>query len=346
MNGMGRPVKFILFVVSVCCAVSCSHQKRPIARDTTAMDTFLTVSVYDEEIPNEKALAMVDSAIAEIRRVEMMATDYNDTSEVGIINKHAGDDSIMVSSELSSLLETALQYCRSSDGTFDITVEPLVKAWNFLSERPQKPTDKQIQAILQYVGYRKLTIFNRMAFLQQRGMGIDLGAIAKGYAVEKALQKLRSGGVRKAIVDLGGNLGVGWMGTRMLDSTVATIYIRHPRREGRYFGTFKVGNAGISTSGDYQRYFIEDGVRYHHILNPRTGMPARDLVSVTIVASNATDADALSTLIFVLGRERGMDLLRQTNGVEGLLIFEQGDSLAFTGTPKILASFSRTPADD
>ena len=347
MKGRDRSlIKCILFILSVCCVVSCSHEKRPLVKDATAMDTFLTVSVYDEEISDEQAFAMMDSAIAEIRRVEMMATDYNDTSEVGTVNKHAGHDSIIISSELNSLLETALQYSRSSDGAFDITVEPLVKAWDFLSERPQTPTDEQIQTILRCVGYKKLSIINRTVFLQQPGMGIDLGAIAKGYAVEKALQKLRSGGVHKAIVDLGGNLGVGWSGTKMFDSTVASIYIRHPRKDGQYFGKFKVGNAGISTSGDYQRYFIEDGVRYHHILNPKTGMPVRDLVSATVVSSNATDADALSTLIFVLGRERGMELLRRTNGVEGLLIFQQGDSLAFTGTPKILSSFSRTPTDD
>jgi len=336
----------ILFVLVACCAASCSQQKRPLTKDATAMDTFLTVSVYDDGISDEQAFAIMDSAIAEIRRVEMMATDYNDTSEVGTVNKHAGRDTITITSELTALLETALRYCQSSDGAFDITVEPLVKAWDFLSEHPRKPTEEQIQTILGHVGYSKVSIVNSRVFLQQPGMGIDLGAIAKGYAVEKALQKLRSGGVRKAIIDLGGNLGVGWSGTRMFDSTVATIYIRHPRKEGEYFGTFKVGNAGISTSGDYQRYFIEDGVRYHHILNPKTGMPARDLISVTVVAPNATDADALSTLIFVLGRERGMELLRRTNGIEGLLIFQEGESLGFSGTPKILSSFSRTATHD
>jgi thiamine biosynthesis lipoprotein len=110
---------------------------------------------------------------------------------------------------------------------------------------------------------------------------------------------------------------------------MATIYVRHPRRDGAMFGHFQVGASGVATSGDYQRFFVSNGIRYHHILDPRTGLPARDIVSVTIIADNATRADALSTTVFVLGKERGMAMIESLKDVEGLMIYESADTLAY-----------------
>ncbi len=309
---------------------SCSKNDfHRVSRATTVMETFLTVSIYDREISAERANALIDSTFAEMRRIEMVMTDYSDSSEVGVINTHAGKDSVEVSEELVSVLKEAAMWSEESGGAFDVTVGPIVNAWNFLASEPEIPSASKIRVLQQLVGWKKLFIDRHKVFLKEKGMRIDLGGIAKGYAVDRAIEILKRNNVKNTIVDLGGNLGVWWEGTHALDSSVAEILIRHPRKEGKFFGAFKAGTCGISTSGDYQRYFVKNGIRYHHIINPKTGSPVKDVVSVTIVADNAMHADILSTLVFVLGREKGMEFIKKSKGVEGMIVREEEGKLIY-----------------
>ncbi|MER3523475.1 MAG: hypothetical protein C4326_05245 [Ignavibacteria bacterium] len=335
-----KKIGILITVVLLC---SCERPSlRRIVRQTTAMDTYLSVTVYDENIGTEQGNAIIDSVFAEVGRIEQLMTDYADTSDVGRVNLAAGKESVSVSQELVHLLTLANHYSASSNGSFDVTVGPIVRAWDFLGVEHEVPTRSRIRLLRRLVDYRNIVLDSARVFLRQRGMRLDLGGIAKGYAVDRSVALLKRFGVRRAIVDLGGNLGVWWEGTHALDSTAAEILIRHPRKEGTFFGSFRVGTAGISTSGDYQRYFIKDGVRYHHIIDPATGYPARDVVSVTIVAEDATAADALSTMVFVLGREKGMEFIERTPGVEGLIVWEEGDSLAYRLSSGLQGKFSRS----
>ena len=313
-----------------------------IARETTAMDTYLSVTIYDNAIGLEEGNALIDSVFAEVNRLEQLMTDYADTSEVGRLNVYAGRESVAVSAELISLLHRARLFSELSNGSFDVTVGPLVRSWDFLGAEHEVPSRGRIRLLRRLVDFRNVVVDSPRVFLRQRGMRLDLGGIAKGYAVDRSLALLKRHGVRQAIVDLGGNLGVWWEGTHGLDSAVAEILIRHPRKEGKFFGSFLAGSSGISTSGDYQRYFIKDGIRYHHILDPATGYPARDVVSVTIIAGDATSADALSTLVFVLGREKGMQLIEQTDGVEGVIVWEEGDALQYAVSSGLRGKFVRS----
>ena len=319
--------------------------KRPVTRESTAMNSFVTIAVYDESGTVDQLNDAIDSALAEIQRIEEMATDYNDTSQVGRINLHAGKDSILVSPELIALLRTSIAFAERSGGAFDVAVGPIVKTWDFLAAKPRVPSRDAISRLLPLIDYRQIVIAGEKVFLTHKGMALDLGGIAKGYAVDRAAEILRRKGCKQFIVDVGGNLGVSWEGTQLLDSAAATILVRHPRREGEFFGEFRMGTGGVSTSGDYQRYFIQDGVRYHHIIDPATGLPTSNgVVSVTIVAADATTADALSTLVFVLGREEGMRYILSTPGVEGLIVFQQGDSLSFVSSAGFENRFSRSAA--
>jgi thiamine biosynthesis lipoprotein len=248
----------------------------------------------------------------------------------------------MISEELSALLRRSLAYGDSSGGAFDVSIGPLSHLWDFLAAHPHVPPAARIAERRRLVDYRRISLHGRTLFLPLRGMILDLGAIGKGYAADRAIDVLSRHHVARAIVDLGGNLAVRWSGTHGLDSTVARISVRHPRHDGKFLGSFMCGAAGISTSGDYQRCFLEGGKRYHHILDPVTGYPASELVSVTIVDSNGTDADALSTLVFVLGRRRGMEFIRKSKGVEGILVYEQGDSLGIDLSPGLVGKFERT----
>lgn len=337
--------RWMIFAVMAVFLTSCGRDHvQQFSRQSTAMDTYLSVTLYDENVSQEQASVLIDSAFSEIRRVESLMTDYSDSSEVGRINLAAGKETTQVSSELSRLLIAARQFSEESNGAFDVSVGPFVKAWDFLTAEPEIPLRGKIRMLRQIVGFRKITLDERRVYLQDRGMRIDLGAIAKGHAVDQAIDALKRNGVKHAIVDLGGNLGVWWEGTHSLDSTVAEILVRHPRIEGKYFGALRVGSSGISTSGDYQLYFVKNGTRYHHILDPKTGYPASDVVSVTIIADDAMHADALSTLVFVLGREKGMQLIRKHKGVDGLIVWEEGDSLRYELSDGLKNIFVR--ADD
>ena len=279
---------FAMAVPPILLLLSCSrHEVHRYSRESTAMDTYVSVTVYDSEVSPQRANALIDSAFTEIRRIEKMMTDYTDTSEVGIINVRAGKDTVTVSKELVALLKASVSYSEKSNGAFDVTVGPIVKAWDFLSSEPEIPSKSKIRMLRQLVGYRNILIDSNKVFLQERGMRIDLGAIAKGYAVDRAIEVLKRNGVKNTIVDLGGNLGIWWEGTHSLESPVAEILVRHPRKEGKFFGALKVGTSGVSTSGDYQRYIIKNDVRYAHIIDPRTGKQPRELSSVTMVMSNS-----------------------------------------------------------
>jgi thiamine biosynthesis lipoprotein len=275
-----------------------------------------------------------------------MATDYNDSSQVGRINAAAGVESVTVSDELVALLKQGLHYGDMSGHAFDIAIGPIVKAWDFLAEHPHAPSKDRIRALLPLINSEHISIVGKKVYLSKKGMGIDLGGIAKGYAVDRSEKVLLRGGYKRFIIDIGGNLGVHWDRTRMLDSTVAEILIRHPRKEGEFFGKFMMGTGGVSTSGDYQRYFVENGVRYHHIIDPATGYPVHGVVSVTIVSPDATSADALSTLVFVLGREKGMEFIRSLHGVEGMIVYETADTLGYDLTPGFQQRFLRTGLHD
>ena len=322
---------FILFVVLL---PSCRHEPRPpIVRNTTAMNTYVSITVYDDDKPSGQINAAIDSAVAAIKEIDSLASDYSDSSEIGRANLASGRDSLEVSEPVADLLRISLAYCNSTNGIFDISVGPLKKLWNFLAAQPRVPPADSIQAALKLVNYRRIILQNRMLFLPLRGMALDIGAIGKGYAIDRASAALARAGIRRSIVDIGGKLSVTWNGTHGFDSTVATISVRHPREEGAFLGTFQFGSGGVSTSGDYERYFIADGVRYHHLLNLATGYPTRGVVSVTVVAGNATIADAVSTVAFLLGRQKGMEYIRRTPGVEGFFVYEQGDSLALDFSP-------------
>ena len=343
---MNRSLAVVL-VFSIALFESCRHDPRqPIVKNTTAMNTYVSVTVYDDDKPASQVNTAIDSAIAAIKEIDSLASDYNDGSEIGRANLVAGRDSLKLSDPVADLLRISLAYCDSTNGTFDISVGPLKRLWDFLAAHPRVPPPDSIKAALKLVDYRRIRLRDHTLFLPLRGMALDIGAIGKGYAIDRASAALARAGIKRSIVDVGGKLSVRWEGTRGFDSTVATISVRHPRREGAFLGTFQFGTGGVSTSGDYERYFVADGVRYHHLLNLATGYPTRGVVSVTVVAENALIADAVSTVAFLLGRDKGMEYLQHTPGVEGFFVYEQADSLAIDFSPGFQGKLSMDQTHD
>jgi thiamine biosynthesis lipoprotein len=331
---------FLFSAIVALCATACNHSRPPISRQSTAMNTYIAVTIYDD-VSESLGQALIDTAFAEIRRVEGFATDYSDTSEVGRINLAAGKDSVAVSRELVDRIHEGIAFGDLSEGKLDITIGRLVKVWNFIGEHPHVPARAVVDSFLPFIDYKKIVIHGTSVFLPSPMMRLDLGSIGKGYAIRRAAQKLKDAGLHRFIVDIGGKLSVNFPDTYLLDSTAAEILVRHPRRDGEYFGRFRVGSGAVSTSGDYQRYFIEDGIRYHHLLDPDTGYPVRGLVAVTVVCDDPLDADAYSTIAFLLGKEKGMEFIRHTPKLEGMIIYEEGDSLRYEMTDGLAKVFHR-----
>ncbi len=315
----------IILVVSVLAVVGWYRLPRGVAAvDETrlALDTFVQIKATGRN--GRKA---VDEAFAEIERLEELLDRFQPTSQVSRLNEQAGLAWVELDEDTRFLLEQGQHYGRLSQGAFDVTVGVLADLWGFGSDHNRVPSPAEIEAALDVTGYPLLAIEGNRAFVE-KGVKVDLGGIAKGYTVDKAAAKLRQRGVKHAIINAGGDVYA--IGSRP-DGKPWRVGVTNPRQvEGMALAVYLQDQA-IATSGDYQRFFIHEGERYHHILDPRTGYPARGLASVSVIAPSAMEADALATAVFVLGRGQGLALVDSLPGVEAVLITDAGEILVSKG---------------
>jgi len=278
-----------------------------------------------EDLKNSGGIVDADSASA----AKFQAVVEALTSGVVAINERAGIEPVKVRTDLLDVLEQALRYAELSDGAFDPTVGPLVRLWGIGTDLQCIPTDEEIAAALELVNWRDVVIDRKAGtvFLRRRGMALDLGGIAKGYAGDEALRIAREAKVKRAVFDLGGNIvTLGWriQSKKEREAQPWRIGIQNPLSErGVYMGVLTVHDTSVVTSGVYERYFESGGKRYHHILSTANGYPVDNgLLSVTIVTENSTAADALSTTVFALGFERGKALIDSIPNTEAVFIFD------------------------
>jgi thiamine biosynthesis lipoprotein len=318
-----KPIATLFFITAL---LQCSRSDRiqPVEQTAVMMDTVVQIAIYDNQRSVAEVNKIIESAFARIKQIERITNDYDDSSSIARVNRVAGWQPVAVDSELVTLITTSERIARLSSGAFDITIGSVKRLWQFTSDHPSLPKVVAINQALRGVGMQHLRLLGDQLRLAAPDVVLDLGAIAKGYAVDEAIRVLQRQGITDAMVNAGGNL-------RTLSSELTRglrrVWIKHPRETHRFFGFFPMDAGCVATSGDYERYFVLDSVRYHHILDPKTGYPARGCVSVTIVAPSAMEADALSTAIFVMGPERGMALIQELPGVEGVIIYEQQGKL-------------------
>jgi FAD:protein FMN transferase len=250
---------------------------------------------------------------------------YEKGSDVARINENSGLGAQKIHPDTFSLLKRSLEFSELSGGAFDITIRPLTELWGFGKKQNYVPTRAEIERALPLVNYRDILLDGKgcTAFLRKAGQSIDLGGIAKGYASDEVRRILLEHGVSDALINLGGNIVA--MGHRE-DSNPWQIGIQNPlSARGQYIGTLEASDKTIVTSGSNEQFFIRDGVRYHHIIDPRTGYPAdSDLLSVTVICSSSTDADALTTGIFVSGISDSMTLLKSADA-QAIFIMQNKD---------------------
>jgi len=282
------------------------------------MGTRVSVDLWHAD--QQRGDELVQSVLAEYRRIDERMSTYKNDSELSRVNRDAAAAPIPVSDELFELLRRALALSQASEGAFDITYESVGYLYDFREAR--RPSTSDIETRLAAIDYRhvRLDASARTVSFARSGVRVNLGGIAKGYAVERGAALLRAAGVEHAMLTAGGDTRV--LGDRRGQPWI--VGIRHPRTADAVVTRLPLDDEAISTSGDYERFFEEDGRRYHHILNPLTGEPTQGILSVTIVGPDATLTDGLSTTVFVLGVERGLDLIERTAGYEAIVIEADG----------------------
>jgi thiamine biosynthesis lipoprotein len=275
----------------------------------------------------ERAERIARAVESEARRIEVKFSRYREKSVVSEINRNAGRTPVAVDEETDLLVRSALDLARLTGGRFDPTVGALRRVWDFGKRRV--PSKEEIAAHLTLVDADSVSTRDRTVFLRREGMEIDLGGVGKEYAVDRAADLLEAEGIRAAIVSFAGDVRT--IGYRE-DGRPWNVGVADPWDPGRCrFSIHALGDAGIATSGNYERSFVKDGVRYHHILDATTGWPARGVASATVVAATAFRAGCYSTAAVLLGEEAGLALLDETAGVEGALVTDGGDVFATSG---------------
>ncbi|MEM8983807.1 MAG: FAD:protein FMN transferase [Pseudomonadota bacterium] len=283
-------------------------------RDAALMGTRISVTVAG--VSPATAEAAIDAALAEISRIEQLMSTYIADSAISAINRDAHRGPVVAGEELYSLIEQSLMFSELSDGAFDITYDSVGQHYDFRAgKRPDEETTERERA---RIGFQQLTLNpedHSVAFAHE-GVRINLGGIAKGYAVERAVAVLARFGVRHAMVTAGGDTRL--VGDRLGQPWI--VGIQNPRADDSVAVRLGLADEAISTSGDYERYFEADGVRYHHIVAPKSGRPAQGVRSASVIGPNGVWTDALSTTVFVLGVEAGIALIDSLADYEAVVV--------------------------
>ncbi len=270
-----------------------------------------------------EAHSFIDLAVAEITRIEKLISSWDPNSQTSEINDNAGIKAVKVDRELFDLIERSLGISKLTDGAFDISYASMDKIWKFDGSMTKMPSDEEIKSSVSKIGYQNVLLDkeNSTVFLVNSGMKIGFGAIGKGYAADKAKKLLLSKGVIAGIINASGDMNT-W--GKQTNGDPWKVAITNPLDKNKAFALLPINNGAVVTSGNYEKFVLFNGVRYTHIIDPRTGYPATGIISVTVFAPKAELADALATSIFVMGKEIGLNRINQIPNVECIIIDEKG----------------------
>lgn len=327
MNGHKRRWLYLLvifFVISTTGCVAQNSNLQKISKDFFVMDTVINITVFSPD--QAKGQEAVEQAAGEFQRINDLVSRFPGEnlpdpqgSDVYRVNEEAGISPVQVNEDTLAMVERAKHFAELSEGAFDITIGPIMDLWGFGGKEYQVPTEAELKRALSLTDYRKIILDKgaKTIFLPEKGMVMDLGGIAKGYATDMAVKKLRSASIKSALINAGGNVFA--VGSKP-DGSPWKIGIQDPRNGSEIVAIVSVTDSAVVSSGDYERYFEKNGERYHHIIDPATGKQARGLLGTTIVTGDSADADIFSTLMFVLGQEKGMVFKKTLPKVEVVFI--------------------------
>lgn len=307
------PVIAFLLIIAGCNRHTTSKQSETIF----AMDTVMEISLYG--VDTDSGRQAMERAKNVLQELEGRISVTRETSEIFLLNQ---DNVADVGKDTYDLVKAALDLCEKTDGSLDISIYPVVREWGFTTDSHHVPSDERIKELLDLVDYSRIGLEEKRIVLPEN-MAIDLGSVAKGYAGDILISELKQQGVKHALLSLGGNVQT--LGCKP-DGANWNIAITDPHNPDAYIGSVKVADKAVVTSGGYQRYFEENGVRYHHIIDPATGFPVNNgLSSVTIVGDVGILCDAYSTALFVMGYEKACDFWRAQQNFEVIFVMDNGD---------------------
>jgi FAD:protein FMN transferase len=310
----------VLLLLSTLLAANPVQEKGHVRFEGIAMGSSLEIEVFGpDQTLCERA---VQAARDEIDRLERMMTDWKQESPLMDVNRAAGLAPVKVPPELFFIVERSVRMSELTGGTFDITFAGAGKLWNWRAPEPKVPDPETVKEALKNVGWKNIVLDpkERTIFLRHPGVKIGLGGIGPGYAADLAMGKIRDLGIRDACVNMSGDVMI----SGRKDGAPWNVAVTHPRKKGENLVILPVSNAAVSTSGDYERFFMKDGKRYSHIIDPRTGYPAAKCQSVTIIAPTTAFADAFAKGVFILGPEEGLALAEKIEGVEAIVVAADG----------------------
>ncbi len=322
-----RPLLVIALIVLILIVAWLRHpaQEDSVSRTALILGTLVEITAYGDD--QDFLDSAVTGAFAEMQRLEKQLSTHLPDSEISRLNTSSGP--LELTGETRALISRGEEIARLSDGAFEMGLGGVKALWQIESEQPRIPTDAELHLALSGLGPGDIVIQGSLVSRRSPEVLADLGGIAKGYAADRALEVLKDAGVASATINAGGDIAL--LGTH--SGKPWRIGIQHPRHQDQILVTLEVTDQAVVTSGDYERFFEREGVRYHHIFDPSTGHPARLCQSVTIVANDAETADALATAVFVMGPELGLALLEGLPDVEGLIVTADGQLLKSSGLP-------------
>ena len=295
-------------------------RSRTVQRTETIMGTQVTITVAADTA--EVGKKAIDAGMDELKRLDAMMSLYKEDSEIAKVNRAAGKVPVKVSHDMIAVVEQALATGNLTHGAFDVTIGPLVVLWQMRLKAGAVPTDQEISGVLELVDYRSVIVDRKAStiFLRKKGMVLDVGGCAKGYAADRVRSLFRERGIANAVIAVAGDIWA--LGSRE-DGKPWRIGVQHPRKQEKVLTVLELRDRYVSTSGDYERFVIREKKRYHHILDPRTGKPAVGIIAVTLVGDQGAVIDPLTTALFILGKDEGMQLVKQI-GAEAIFVDEAG----------------------
>lgn len=313
-------MKTFWFLVFLVASIGVKAQQR-FDRTLSLMGSRFEVTVVaaNEDQGNQ----FIDLAVGEIQRIEKLISSWDPNSQTSAINRNAGIKPVKVDRELFNLITRANKISTLTEGAFDISYASMDRIWKFDGTMMDMPAKRDIQNSVEKVGYQNIVLDEnaQTAYLKKKGMKIGFGAIGKGYAADRAKKILIDQGVKAGIINASGDMNT-W--GKQPDGKSWMVGITNPLNKNKVFSWMPLDNQAVVTSGNYEKFVILDGERYAHIIDPRTGMPGKSIISATIFAKQAELADALATSLFVMGVEVSVDFVNQLKGIECVLIDDEG----------------------
>lgn len=315
-------MKHILSLAVFLIAVQLCSAQQTFKKTLKLMGSRFDITVVAKDsIEGDKFITM---AVDEIERIENLISSWDDNSQTSKINRNSGIKPVEVDLELFQLIERAIAISHLTDGAFDISYASMDKIWKFDGSMKEMPSEDEVKASVEKVGFKNIILdkSKNTVFLKLKGMKIGFGAIGKGYAADKAKELLMSKGVTAGIINASGDMNTWGKQPNGSDWKVA---ITNPLNKNKAFALLPINNSAVVTSGNYEKFVNFNGIRYSHIIDPRTGYPSSGIISVTVFAPKAELADALATSVFVMGKDTGLDRINQLPNIECIIIDDKGN---------------------